>query len=175
MFLLCGNMICRPLTIHELAWSLLTTWHLFRASVSATLVLILSHTYRINRNVNCYPKWWINVSKMSAWTLRHLISPTTCLFLRKPIHVNNKETISALLNWHLSGENLWYSAYSLHKGPVMRKMCPCYNTFMSSQVSDLSSQMWCEQQLEYTFTMPTVPVEDVVMTKGSEMHLERGK
>ncbi|XP_060063729.1 exonuclease V-like [Ylistrum balloti] len=40
-------------------------------------------------------------------------------------------------------------------------------------VSDLTKQNWCEQQLLYSFTVPGVVVEDPVMTKGSDLHLQR--
>ncbi|OWF55301.1 exonuclease V-like [Mizuhopecten yessoensis] len=40
-------------------------------------------------------------------------------------------------------------------------------------VSDLTKQHWCEQQLLYSFTVPGVLVEDPVMTKGSNLHLQR--
>lgn len=40
-------------------------------------------------------------------------------------------------------------------------------------VSDLSSQMWCEQQLHYKFTSPLVVPEAPQLTKGTELHLAR--
>ncbi|XP_077995268.1 exonuclease V-like [Glandiceps talaboti] len=40
-------------------------------------------------------------------------------------------------------------------------------------VTDITSQSWCEQHLLYTYTVPTVPVENEAMTKGSSMHLAR--
>ncbi|XP_069136476.1 exonuclease V-like [Argopecten irradians] len=40
-------------------------------------------------------------------------------------------------------------------------------------VSDLTKQHWCEQQLLYSFTVPGIVVEDPVMTKGSNLHLQR--
>ncbi|XP_070571697.1 exonuclease V-like [Ptychodera flava] len=40
-------------------------------------------------------------------------------------------------------------------------------------VTDITAQHWCEQQLLYTFTIPTVPVENIPMTVGSSMHLAR--
>lgn len=42
-------------------------------------------------------------------------------------------------------------------------------------VSDLTRQNWCEQQLYYTFTVPTVVEENPVMTEGSSLHLARGR
>ena len=40
-------------------------------------------------------------------------------------------------------------------------------------VSDLCSQMWCEQQIEYKLTAPVKEPESEQMAKGSELHLER--
>ncbi|XP_033747707.1 exonuclease V-like [Pecten maximus] len=40
-------------------------------------------------------------------------------------------------------------------------------------VSDITRQHWCEQQLLYSFTVPGILVEDPVMTKGSDLHLQR--
>lgn len=40
-------------------------------------------------------------------------------------------------------------------------------------VSDLSQQMWCEQQLHLNLTSPVEVKETPQMTKGSEMHLAR--
>ena len=40
-------------------------------------------------------------------------------------------------------------------------------------VSDLCSQMWCEQQIEYKLTAPAKEPESEQMAKGSELHLER--
>ena len=42
-------------------------------------------------------------------------------------------------------------------------------------VSDLCSQTWCERQLHYKFTVPTIKVENPVMTAGSNLHLARGE
>ena len=41
-------------------------------------------------------------------------------------------------------------------------------------VSDLVQQIWCEQQMVYKMTLPTVHVEDPAMTLGSTLHLARG-
>ena len=41
-------------------------------------------------------------------------------------------------------------------------------------VSDLAQQIWCEQQLVYKLTLPTVLVEEPAMTEGSNLHLARG-
>ena len=40
-------------------------------------------------------------------------------------------------------------------------------------VSDLCSQMWCEQQFEYKLTAPTKEPETEHMAKGTELHLAR--
>ncbi|KAL5017219.1 hypothetical protein ScPMuIL_006808 [Solemya velum] len=40
-------------------------------------------------------------------------------------------------------------------------------------VSDFGQQMWCEQKVFYTFTLPTVVEEDVKMMKGTGLHLAR--
>ncbi|XP_053375121.1 exonuclease V-like [Mercenaria mercenaria] len=40
-------------------------------------------------------------------------------------------------------------------------------------VSDLTRQNWCEQQLYYSFTVPSVVEENPVMTEGSSLHLAR--
>nr|XP_006821109.1 PREDICTED: exonuclease V-like [Saccoglossus kowalevskii] len=40
-------------------------------------------------------------------------------------------------------------------------------------VTDITSQSWCEQQLLYTYTLPTIPVENKAMVKGSSLHLAR--
>lgn len=41
-------------------------------------------------------------------------------------------------------------------------------------VSDFTRQSWCEQQMYYMFTVPTIVEEDPVMTAGSNLHLARG-
>ena len=41
-------------------------------------------------------------------------------------------------------------------------------------VTDLVQQIWCEQQLVYKLTLPTVLVEEPAMTEGSNLHLARG-
>ena len=40
-------------------------------------------------------------------------------------------------------------------------------------VSDLCSQLWCEQQNEYKLTAPSKEPESEQMTKGTELHLAR--
>lgn len=42
-------------------------------------------------------------------------------------------------------------------------------------VTDLTRQNWCEQQLYYSFTIPTIAEENPVMTAGTDYHLARGK
>ena len=41
-------------------------------------------------------------------------------------------------------------------------------------VSDLTRQLWCEQQMWYSFTLPGIVEENPVMTEGSNLHLARG-
>ena len=41
-------------------------------------------------------------------------------------------------------------------------------------VTDLVQQNWCEQQMVYKLTLPTVAVEEPAMTEGSNLHLARG-
>lgn len=41
-------------------------------------------------------------------------------------------------------------------------------------VSDLTRQSWCEQQLYYSFTVPTLVEQNPVITEGTNLHLERG-
>ena len=41
-------------------------------------------------------------------------------------------------------------------------------------VTDLTRQNWCEQQLYYSFTIPTIAEENPVMRAGTDYHLERG-
>jgi hypothetical protein len=41
-------------------------------------------------------------------------------------------------------------------------------------VTDLTRQIWCEQQLYYSFTVPCVEVENPAMTAGTDLHLARG-
>nr|XP_022286184.1 exonuclease V-like isoform X4 [Crassostrea virginica] len=40
-------------------------------------------------------------------------------------------------------------------------------------VTDLTRQNWCEQQLYYSFTIPTIAEENPVMTAGTDYHLAR--
>ncbi|XP_062575022.1 exonuclease V-like [Saccostrea cucullata] len=40
-------------------------------------------------------------------------------------------------------------------------------------VTDFTRQSWCEQQLYYTFTIPTIAEENPVMTAGTDLHLAR--
>ncbi|KAL4223897.1 Mitochondrial 5'-3' exonuclease and sliding exonuclease [Mactra antiquata] len=40
-------------------------------------------------------------------------------------------------------------------------------------VSDFTRQNWCEQQMYYSFTVPTIFEENPVMTEGSNLHLAR--
>ncbi|XP_056008988.1 exonuclease V-like isoform X2 [Ostrea edulis] len=40
-------------------------------------------------------------------------------------------------------------------------------------VTDLTRQIWCEQQLYYTFTVPSIAGENPVMTAGTDLHLAR--
>ena len=42
-------------------------------------------------------------------------------------------------------------------------------------VTDLTRQNWCEQQLYYSFTIPTIAEENPVMRAGTDYHLARGK
>ena len=42
-------------------------------------------------------------------------------------------------------------------------------------VSDLLSQAWCEQQMFYKFTVPTVVEVDPAMKAGTDLHLARGQ
>ena len=41
-------------------------------------------------------------------------------------------------------------------------------------VSDITRQSWCEQQLYYSFTEPSLVEDKPVMTEGTNLHLERG-
>ena len=41
-------------------------------------------------------------------------------------------------------------------------------------VTDLTRQNWCEQQLYYSFTIPTTAEENPAMIAGSDYHLARG-
>ncbi|KAK3082622.1 hypothetical protein FSP39_000643 [Pinctada imbricata] len=40
-------------------------------------------------------------------------------------------------------------------------------------VSDITRQNWCEQQMLYTFTLPTIVEETPVMVQGTDLHLAR--
>lgn len=63
------------------------------------------------------------------------------------------------------------SENDLHQLSLLERFRPGY-----LWVTDLTKQNWCEQQLFYTFTIPTVAVvEDTpVMKAGTDFHLARG-